>query len=291
MQLAQYDDDSATRKHVRHYFHEVLERGTLPPLPAAVMTGLKLARNPEVDFRELGRVLANDAALTTRILRLTRSAHYGLRNSPNTLEHAIPVIGLQTLQRLLIVAGMQRLCGQRSAMSRHLWLHALATALTAELLARRTAEQDPHRAFLAGLLHDVGQMVLLYGDPVGFEALIRGGQADAVSVPADERQRYDTDHLIIGSMLLDYWELNLGITDAILHHHDDAVAAMEPTSLAALLYMADYLVGRAGYPFVSQPTPPPAPILAYWNCETPEALDVFVTHIRLAVETEMARYR
>ncbi|HXG19520.1 MAG TPA: HDOD domain-containing protein [Methylomirabilota bacterium] len=278
------------QQQVRAYFREVSERCKLPPLPNIVVSALRMVRDPNVNMAKLARVLSDDAALVARLFTVSRSAFYGRYTPPKTLAQAIQVLGLRMVQRILVASTAQSLCRDQSPAAVGLWDHSLAVALTAELLARRAGSREVETAFFAGLLHDIGQMVLLHGDRAGFQALVKQVQEEKLPVLATEKATYGSDHTLIGVVLMDCWEFDSEIGNALMHHHDDVVAAQEPQSLAALLRVADYLTGLAGFGFLSEPLAPPAEALAYWGGADDASLQETVERVCQAVDAEKALY-
>ena len=106
-----------------------------------------------------------------RVLSLSRSPIYGLRNTPKTIQEAVPILGQKALRRILLTAGTQALCIGHTGASAASWNHAMATSLAAEGFARKVRFPDPDLAFLAGLMHDIGPMVLLQSDSDRFGQL------------------------------------------------------------------------------------------------------------------------
>lgn len=292
MQVAEKNasDVGAQQQQVRAYFREVSERCKLPPLPAIVASSLRMVRDPDVNMAKLARLLSDDAALVARLFTVSRSAFYGRYTPPKTLVQAIQVLGLRTVQRILVASTAQSLCRDQSPIAVALWDHSLAVALTTELLARQGSFPDTETAFLAGLLHDVGEMVLLHGDGPGFRALVQKVKAENLPPLATEKETYGSDHTLIGVVLMDCWEFDSEIGNAVMHHHDDVMAAQEPEALSSLLRVADYLAGLAGFGFLSEPLPPPAATLLHWGGGGDESLHAMTERVRLAIAAEKALY-
>jgi putative nucleotidyltransferase with HDIG domain len=282
--------DGGSQQQVRAYFREVSERCKLPPLPAVVASALRMVRDPNVNMAKLSRLLSDDAALVARIFTVSRSAFYGRYTPPKTLVQAIQVLGLRTVQRVLVASTAQSLCRDRSPVATTLWDHSLAAALTTELLARQAGSRELETAFLAGLLHDIGQMVLLHGDGPGFRTLAKKIQEAKAPVLVREKETYGSDHTLIGVVLMDCWEFDAEIGNALMHHHDDAFTAQEPESLASLLRIADYLTGLAGFGFLSEPLAPPPEVLAQWGCGGEDAVQAMTERVRQAVDAEKSLY-
>ena len=283
-------DTGTQQQQVRAYFREVSERCKLPPLPAVVASGLRMVRDPNVNMTKLSRLLSDDAALVARLFSVSRSAFYGRYTPPKTLVQAIQVLGLRTVQRILVASTAQSLCRDQSPVAVALWEHSLAVALTTELLARQNGFRELETVFLAGLLHDVGEMVLLHGDGPGFRQLVKKVKEENLPALEQEKEIYGSDHTLIGGVLLDCWEFDGEIGNAVMHHHDDATAATEPESLSSLLRVADYLAGIAGFGFLTEPLAPPTETLSLWGCGDEESLQAMTERVRQAVDAEKALY-
>lgn len=290
MQVVVNNRSDHAQQQVRAYFREVSERCKLPPLPAIVASALRMVRDPNVNMAKLARLLSDDPALVARLFTVSRSAFYGRYTPPKTLVQAIQVLGLRTVQRILVASTAQSLCRDQSPVATALWEHSLAVALTAELLARQSGSRELETAFLAGLLHDIGQMVLLHGDGPGFKKLVKRIQEEKSPVLASEKEAYGSDHTLIGVVLMDCWEFDGDVGNALMHHHDDLFVVQEPASLASLLRVGDYLTGLAGFGFLSEPLPPPAEALAQWGCGDETAVQELTERVRQAVEAEKSLY-
>jgi putative nucleotidyltransferase with HDIG domain len=230
-----------------------------------------LVRRDNTDLRQIGRVLSNDAALAGRILSLSRSPIFALRQLPRTLQEAIAVLGLRALERVLVAAGAQSVYAGRSKASQALWNHSLATALASQFLSKRIGLHDVDQAFLAGLLHDVGQMVILHGDRERFEGMWTDVRLQKKASMEWEREWYHLDHTWIGASVLYRWGLEKEPILAVFRHHD-TFFDVDPTSLDALVQMANFLADRIGLGFLSAPNPPAPQLFEAYGCNTEERL-------------------
>jgi putative nucleotidyltransferase with HDIG domain len=280
-------DSERARENVRKYFREVLEKRKLPPLPVVVTKVLHLIQDPDLNIRTLSRILSDDAALASRILAASRSAFYAQRTLPPTLPAAIQVIGFNTLRKILYTSSTQKLFGAGGKLAQKLWSHSLGVALGTRTLAQRIRLEDPEQAFLAGLLHDVGEMVLIHGDPGGFEQTCLNSDGDDFSILEREQEIFGVDHGFIGRALLESWNMDQATCDAIAQHHT-SMPEEDPKSLRALLHAADYVAFDAGLGFLSKPAMPPSHIMAEYGCGTPESLAQTAASITNAYQAESA---
>ncbi len=281
--------ETITQEQVRLYFRKVIAQHKLPPLPAVVATAIKLIGDPDRDIRKLCRVLSDDAALAGRILSVARSAYFGQRRLPSTLQEAIRVVGLELLKQITLAYSMQSLFTGHTELSERLWNHSLATALAGQILAQRAGSINPDRAFLAGLLHDVGEMILLHGDPKGFERLYQQAQTEKALVIDTEKGTYGFDHTLIGLTLLDCWNLDAELGNAIVNHHEYKTEC-DTDSLESLLRMADYLADSAGLGFFSERPLPNVEVLGLFECGSEEGLGELQEQILQRFEEERALF-
>ena len=276
-------------ENVRRHLREVMKRHKLPSLPMVVTKVLNMLKDPDFSVRELSRIISDDTALATRTLAVARSGQYAQRRQATTVHEAILVLGFHTLRNVVMATAAQSFVTRKSRVSERLWSHSLAAALASRLLAQRTRFFDPEIAFLAGLLHDVGELVLLHGDPRGFEIMLdEAGKSQARIL--NEKQTFGFDHCAVGTALLDHWNIDETISDAVVHHHE-RVQALSPGSLSQILAMADYVCFRANLGFYSEPPLPSADARRIFDCEEIAALDALVQEVRQAYDKESMLFR
>jgi HD-like signal output (HDOD) protein len=163
-------------------------------------------------------------------------------------------------------------------------------ALATRLLCKRVGLRSEEQAFLAGLMHDAGEMILVHGDARGFEQLAREAEQTHKELVAMEREVYGFDHTQIGVSLLEAWNIDEAIKQSVLHHHTYD-APEEPGSITPGLQCAEYLCAKADLGFFSEPPEPPAAFMAAAGCGTREQVAVAVAEVRKAYETESALFR
>lgn len=280
----------AAQENIRKYFREVMDKHKLPPLPAVASKVLKMIGEPDLSIREIQRVLSGDAALAARVLAISCSLHYARRSRPTSLQRAIQILGLRALRNVVIAAATQGLFTRNNPISEKLWSHSLAVALASRILSERVGYRDSDQAFLTGLLHDIGEMILFRGDPKGFEALLREVEQTKISLVDKEKRNYVFDHAFVGFTLLDFWSIDAAIGEAILKHHELPENG-EPQELVTILGLANYLSFRAELGFFSEPPPPPSEVMGAFGCVDDEALATTVQELRETFKAESAWFR
>jgi len=275
----------AVRQHIR----QIKERHKLPSPPVVVTKVLHILKNPDLNVRDLSRVIADDPSLASKTLSMARSPRFAKRFQPQSVHEAILVLGLQSLRTIVVATAAESFLARKSKISERLWNHSLCAALAARAIAPRVDFADGELAFLAGLLHDVGEMVLFNSDPRGFEQVVEEAEQEQVSILVKEAKRYGFDHAAVGVALLDFWNIDEEVSEAVLVHHkgsDNAVG-----SLASIIDMADYLCERAGHGLFSELPAPGAAMIRAAGCEDENALGEFTRSVREAFEQESALFR
>ncbi len=228
---------------------------TLPPLPAAVPRILALAADPEVGTREITGVLSRDPALAADVLKVANSAYYGFRREIDSLDRAVALLGVNMVRSLAVSVGVARVlppARTKGFRQEGLWVHSAAVATAARGLCRRTGRADGEQLFLAGLLHDVGKMVLAHHFPGPFGRALAAARADGTPLPDAERAEVGLDHAAVGGMLLDRWNFPEVLRAPVTGHHADRPA----DGGAALVAAADALARQAGIGDGGNPAPP-----------------------------------
>jgi HD-like signal output (HDOD) protein len=226
----------SSRSALRELFIKVSESCDLPPLPAVAMRAIALARDPNVGSEQLVRVVSTDAALAARVVSIARSVRYLRREPPRSLDAAIQTVGFQALRRILIAASARAAYRASDAVAQTLWEHALATALAADELTQLAGEPRGGNAFIAGLMHDIGKLVLHLSDNVRFNALDHDDEGR-------EEEIFGVTHDQVGACLAEHWGLEDDVVWAILAHHHAPV----DSKLSRRIQLADMIACRIGF--------------------------------------------
>lgn len=193
----------------------------LPSLPSAVLKLQELTQRSDVDLRVVAKTVSEDIALTTRLLRLANSPFFGLSGQIGSVRQACVVLGLAGVRNLALAASVSGCLQPKpgSGLDRaEFWGHAAKTASAAKSLAR-LCDADADLAFVAGLLHDVGVLVLdscMEGDAA--KAWLSGGTWLCGDIAA-EQSALGIDHCILGEHAAKYWRFPDAVCDAIAGHH------------------------------------------------------------------------
>jgi putative nucleotidyltransferase with HDIG domain len=220
----------------------VAKGGSLPQISAAALKLVELLEADD-DSGEAVRLIKSDSVMLAKLLRVCNSSALGLSEPVASVEHALLLLGYRQVLGLVLSLGFgssMRIALPGYALTANALLrHALATATAAENLAERglLPEADASVAYTAGLLHDIGKLVMAQALPREAQTVIRTHMsAEGLSSVAAEREVLGTDHAEVGAYLLHIWRLPAWIVEATANHHKPT---FEPTQLSAIIYLAN----------------------------------------------------
>lgn len=214
----------------------------LPSLPAVVMELLSNIEQENIDISVLAKKVSYDQALTAKTLRLANSSSFGLQVKVGTIQQAITFLGFQTTRNLITAAAVtgcfpNGLCPGFN--DKAFWRHSIATAACSRSLARRLRfNQDV--AFTAGLLHDIGRLVLVTGHPQAYGEVLAWRARHECDWLEAEHAVLGVDHVAAGVALAEHWNFSDTMRQAIAYHH--APETPGAGFLAAIVHVANAVV-------------------------------------------------
>lgn len=221
----------------------------LPALPAVVTQVMRLIEDPDSTAADLNAVISRDQALTAKVLRLANSAYYGFARRVGTVTEAVVLLGFNTIRNLVLAASVSNVL-QREAPGYHLargelWRHSLTSAMAARLLARKARFRAAEEAFVAGLLHDIGKLILSQYVGQAYQELLDRVAQSGLPFMEAERQVLGFDHAQAGGLVAEKWNLPEALVEAISCHHQPQLARRHPP-LTALAHAGDALALMLG---------------------------------------------
>jgi len=220
----------------------------LPPMPQVAQKAREVMANPSSSFSDLARVIETDQAIVTRILKIANSPYYGLSGKVSSVQYAASVLGSKTLMEILNLACsseiLARVLEGYDLNTGDLWVHSLAVASGSQIIARRVKPDLEQDAFAAGLIHDVGKIIL---DPYilerkgEFHAFVEEGNQTFLKA---EKQILGFDHAELASEACRKWKIPVQIATAIRYHHDPSEA--KDDFLSYIVHTADAIAMMSG---------------------------------------------
>jgi len=232
------DSDQTAPKRLDDLVRQVRD---LPALPTSVTRVMQLTNDPKAGLSDVAHALAADQGLAARVLKLANSAYYGSSRRIGTVSEAVVILGMRTTRNLTLATSCQDMLERevsgyflpRGA----LWRHSLACAAAAQNLARRAHFRGTEEAFVAGLLHDIGKVIMSAYLKAEFAQVLTRVAKGEMTFSDAEREALGFDHAEVGARLLERWNLPGALVTAVRYHH---VPSQTPESpLAALVHIAD----------------------------------------------------
>jgi HD-like signal output (HDOD) protein/signal transduction histidine kinase len=249
-----------------------LTTARLPSLPQVLLELLALCDRDDIGMAEIGAVVAKDAGVAARIVSIANSPFYSPKRTLQSIDQCLAVLGTSSVRRLALNQSVVELFGRFQKANdfdlRHFWFHGLCVAVTARRLAQHQGYANHEEAYLAGLLHDVGQLALLttvadrylpmFRDFTGEHALMRQEQA-----------AFGLTHAEVGAWLAERWNLHTLFVDSILYHHESLERVREAHPLVQIVTLANMFNALPE----SETTPSEA-TLSHWKLDIPQIRDM-----------------
>jgi putative nucleotidyltransferase with HDIG domain len=239
------NDNKTNSERIRKVAQSVMG---LPTLPTVVSKMLKMIDSRRTSADTLARLISTDQALTAKLLKLANSAYYGYSREISTVNMAIVVLGFNTVKDMgLWVSVFDAFKNASSATgfdAVKFWEHSAACGVAARMLSKNSGSRYTGEAFVAGLLHDMGKMILNQYFEKELVEVLRMARDEAVCLESAELAVLGVSHGRIGAWLAEKWNLPAIISDTIMHHHDPWDSRTEP-AFVALVAVADILCHRA----------------------------------------------
>lgn len=226
----------------------------LPSPPAVAMRLLNVTTSDDSSVRDVVRIVKADTSLTAAVLRMARRADLGIREDIVTVDRAVALLGFTSLRNIALSVQFLSTIEPdedergRLGVRRDIWLHSLAVACAAELLAKHAAKKKTHgEAFVCGLLHDIGKIALDTCLPKSYARIVNATERQHRCICDAEKELFGIDHTMAGRRLLTRWQLPASIVECgWLHHHDpDSLpSSTKHIDLLRLVHIADGLVRR-----------------------------------------------
>jgi len=210
----------------------------LPPLPSLVTKALTLLSDPTIDLADVETVIGQDQALVAKLIRVSNSVLYGRVQKVSTLRQALARLGAKIVKSLILSTSTRSYFLKRgngaSAWGQFLWQHTVECGLAARRIAETFNDQDPEEAFIGGIIHDIGKLVILLVNPEKYKAIQKIVRTENLTDIQAEANVLGCSHEEIGYLLLDQWKMpDTAKASARFHHNFEE--AGEYRTLAAII--------------------------------------------------------
>jgi putative nucleotidyltransferase with HDIG domain len=227
----------------------------LPPVPIVVLELLKALNNEDVDLGTLSKIISKDPAMSINVLKVANSAFYRLPYKVDTIDYAVRILGMKEITMICIA------CGAYSALKpargsdgfdyQAFWKHSVATGVIARRLSRELGMEIQAIAYLCGLLHDIGKIVLYRVAHDIYVMAMQSAGDNGMTMLDAEKKYFGESHDFVGGLIMEKWKLPREFVDVARYHHVPMIAPEDNRDPVALQYLSDRLA-KLRYSFYSE---------------------------------------
>ncbi len=230
--------------------HNVLNHlkvsGNLPSMPQVLVRLIDSCHDPEIKLPAIARIVDKDAAISAKLLQLVNSAFIGARKAFTNIEQAVIHLGADTVRNLAISISVQQVFRRVETNGLlsidRFWHHSYLNALLCQKIAVTIAYPDPAEAYLAGLLHDIGKLLLWMAFPGKYAPLLlKGVRCHNGRLAFLEEEKLHINHCEAGAWLCEQWRLPALLADAIRYHHHPIAEVEQALPLTKIASLSDLL--------------------------------------------------
>lgn len=216
----------------------------LPSVPSTYWALTRAANDPDTSVSDIAKIVQSDPAMSLKVLHLVNSAFFGLARRTTSIADAVALLGLDQLKGLVLATHVFGALEGREL--KHFSLETFQRysvrvgRLAKSFLKDRALAED---AFTAGILHDVGKVVLALREPEKFDAVLERVARTGEPIEGVERELLGLTHAMVGAYLLSTWEIPFPIVECVAFHHEPAKLPPTGSAVVAVVHAADALIG------------------------------------------------
>lgn len=224
--------------------------GDLPPMPHVASRAISMVENPDTTATELTDLFSTDAALAARVLKIANSAMFSRQREITTLNQAIMVIGFKALKGIIVAATLRQISKSFGKLERLIWENSMCSAMSATALAKRLKKRYVEEIFLLGLLHSLGQIVLLFQPQTAkdYKTVADTIEKEGIDYVTAENKIFGFAHPLLGALVAKKWNFSPETCQVILHYKDPTEGPKPESELeekAAIVNIADQIAHLA----------------------------------------------
>ena len=204
--------------------------------------------NPKKSMADIAKIIREDPGLTARLLRIVNSAFYNFPSRVETISQAVTIVGTQQLSALALATSVMNMfkgIPQELVSMDSFWRHSVGVGLAARVLATYRREPNAERFFVAGMLHDIGRLVLYTKISDQARDAIVAAKTNKVLLYEAEKESLGFTHAVIGGVLLQTWKLPTSLEEVVMFHHNPTASTRFPVE-TAIIHLADIVAHSMG---------------------------------------------
>ncbi|HPP06907.1 MAG TPA: HDOD domain-containing protein [Syntrophorhabdaceae bacterium] len=217
----------------------------LPTIPATLKNILNFLENPSVSINKISDFISKDPVLAMKVLKMINSPVYGFPGRISSVNQAVLLLGLNVIKGMLLGVSVFELM-QKAMVG--LWEHSIGCAALSSMMAKKKGLKSPEDITIAGLLHDIGKVLLAVNIPEVYERLIAATEKNGLTILEEENTELATNHAEVGSWIASKWNFPKNLIEIIQYHHEPYKARIARTE-CAIVHISDIIVRARGFGF------------------------------------------
>jgi putative nucleotidyltransferase with HDIG domain len=214
----------------------------LPVLSEIVRRAMEVLDDPDCSIRQLADIVGKDQSISARMIKIANSAFYGHPRQIKSIPDSIVLLGFKKIRSILITASAAKLMNAPidgyMIGKGELWKHSFGVGFASGLIAKIAKTYDSDEALTAGVLHDIGKLVLGNFLKDSYDELLHLSKSQQINFTIAEKRLLGYNHAEVGAMMLEKWNFPQSVCDAVAYHHEPQ-GAEQKTQLIGILYLAD----------------------------------------------------
>ncbi len=227
-----------------------LDLTKIPPAPQVLISLIDLFNQTDISFQQLESIIEKDTALFARVISIANSAAYSQWNNATELKQILVVLGTKTLKTITMTSAVHQFFSQFNdelgVLMGRLWLDALICAHLCRQLANLTAFDKPDEAYLGGLLHQLGQLIFIANNPQQYQSMLQQA-SNQNALLFDEQKHFGIQSSDLAADVIDSWQIESCIQDAIRYQHKPAELLQDAQSLVKIVSLSSKLCNRLNH--------------------------------------------
>ncbi|OSS43036.1 putative signal transduction protein [Desulfurella amilsii] len=227
----------------KFFIQDMIEEVHLEAFPQAANQILSLLNDENVSIYNLSKIVSHDSYIAATLIRLANSPFYGVKNKVTDLMHAISIIGLDSVKRLVLTISARSMFKDYDFIDKFLWEHMISVAIVSQTISFKFNLFNENISYVAGLLHDIGKTVMHKSKKINYESIIEklNSNDNLLSIGLEE-EFFGFNHCDVAKELLNSWNFDNLVVEAIYSHHSKNFSDSDARKLSAVINFSDYAV-------------------------------------------------
>ncbi|MEO6094466.1 MAG: HDOD domain-containing protein [Fibrobacteria bacterium] len=232
----------------KRYQRIIQDLGQIPTMPTIAAKVMQIVNDPHSSAEDVAKFISRDVALTSKVLRLANSAFYGIPRTISSVNSAIVILGFNTIRSLVLSASVLKVFPQKPGLAasfdrKAFWKHSFMVGIASRMVAqiyRKKRLVDMETAFSAGLLHDIGKIILEQFSNDDYVPVLKAAKEQRLPLVMVEKSMLGMSHADVSGMLVDKWQMPNELKGPIVHHHSP-MEDKTSQDMACIVHYANHL--------------------------------------------------